>query len=128
MAEFEDCWKDDDKGGQSRGCVVMQMTIFDHHFVTITRIILVTLHPFLLYSHHVQIFQMRDSCIKIVSFFCFQVGYQFYFCAFLVFKDLKLSSPSPKSSPPRPKTNPKPVQNQNPSPIGTGVTPTTPNF
>ena len=31
MAEFEDCWKDDDKGGQSRGCVVMQMTIFDHH-------------------------------------------------------------------------------------------------
>ena len=29
-----------------------------------------------------------------------------------------LSSPSPKSSPPRP----KPVQKQNPSPIGTGVT------
>ena len=44
MAEFEDCWKDD-KGGQSRGCGVMQMAIFDHHFVTITRIIPVTLHP-----------------------------------------------------------------------------------
>ena len=50
MAEFEDCWKDDDKGGQSRRCVGMQMTIFDHHFVTITRIILVALHPFLLTS------------------------------------------------------------------------------
>ena len=30
----------------------------------------------------------------------------------------KLSSPSPKSSPPRPKTKPKPVLYQNPSPIG----------
>ena len=45
MVELEDCWIDDDKGGQSRGCVGMQMTIFDHHFVTITRIILVALHP-----------------------------------------------------------------------------------
>ena len=45
---------------------------------------------------------------------------------FMIFQfDLKftfLSSPSPKSSPPRPKTNPKPVQKKNPSPIGTGVT------
>ena len=34
-----------------------------------------------------------------------------------------LSSPSPKSSPNRPKTKPKPVLNQNPSSIGTVVTP-----
>ena len=35
---------------------------------------------------------------------------------------MKLSSPRPKSSPQKHKTKPKAVPDQNPSPIGTGVT------
>ena len=66
MAEFEDCWIDDDKGGQSRGCVEMQMTIFDHHFVTITRIISVALHPSLPTS--CPDFQGRDLSLTILCY------------------------------------------------------------
>ena len=70
MVELEDCWIDDDKGGQSRGCVGMQMTIFDHHFVTITRIILVALHPSRLTScpdFPGQGFKQRKLCHPFVS-------------------------------------------------------------